>query len=185
MIGNQDHQFAQNNQPVRRNSIPHLGINHTDDMTSSLLPEKVIRDSLLYDPNYVNAWMNLNIGFADRFKGIKDSFKNKNLNFFEHLRGKKWQNVKKICPKINYRAFLNNHKEVYTMFVNQWRMINHKYLIREVERMPTKPCSFCHKEFKVKDDISLLPCLDIVHFKCLKGKFKGFAFFKQKEQLCV
>lgn len=156
MAGKQGH-LLEHDGRARRNSIPSYGINQTGDLTKSLLPDNIIRESLLSDPNFINAWMNLNVGFFERFKGIKESFRNKKLNFFEHIRGKKWQNVKKICPQIKREIFLNNHKEVYNKYINEWRMINHKYLIREVELLPMKPCCFCNKELKIKDEVSLLP----------------------------
>ena len=124
--------------PKRKGSISHPGVNQTGDLTKSLLPDDMIRGGMLQDPTYINAWMELNVGFLERFKKIKGSFRNKNMNFIEHMRGKKWQNVKKICPEINYQAFLDNYCEVKSKYMSEWEAMNHKYLIREVNNLPAK-----------------------------------------------
>ena len=129
--------------------------------------------------------MELNIGFLERFKKIKASFRNRKLNFFEHVRGKNWKNIKKMCPPLKYEAFILNHEAVFENNIKQWKEMNHKYLIREVKKIPMKNWAFWLKEFKKSKNIALLPCLDIVHFKCLKNKFKGFMFFQKKNQDCV
>lgn len=125
------------NQP-RRNSIEHPGANHTGDLTQSLLPDKVIKKTLMSDPMYMHAWMDLNIGFLERFKKIKSSFRNRKLNFFEHMGGKKWKNIKKICPPLKYTDFMNNHALVVEANLERWGEINHQYLIREVTNLPKK-----------------------------------------------
>mmetsp|Transcript_25333 Transcript_25333/g.28096 ORF Transcript_25333/g.28096 Transcript_25333/m.28096 type:complete len:127 (-) Transcript_25333:100-480(-) len=116
---------------------------------------------------------------------IQGSFRSRKMGFFEHIRGKKWKNVKNLCPPINYPEFISNHAIVHTNNINNWKEMNHKFLIREVEKLPQKTCAFCSKEFTKKKDVALLPCLDIVHYKCLKSKFRGFIFLYQKNQNCI
>ncbi|CAI2373067.1 unnamed protein product [Moneuplotes crassus] len=169
----------------RRNSIEHPGANQTGDLTQSLLPDKVIKKTLLSDQIYMQAWVDLNVGFLDRFKKIQASFRTRKLGFWEHVRGKKWKNIKKLCPPIKYPEFLSNHNIILTTNIEKWLEINHQYLIREVESLPKKDCSFCGKKFELKKDVALLPCLDLVHYKCLKSKFRGFLFIRQKDSTCA
>lgn len=159
----------------RRNSLP-IGANEVGEYAKLC--------DIPFMDIYINAWILLNVGFLERFKKIKSSFGNTKFGFFEHVKGKKWTNVKKLCPKIKYLHFMNNLKVVEGENSHEWSSMNHKYLISKVSQLHYKTCAFCNSCFKQTEEIALLPCLDIVHYSCLKSKFKGFIFFYQKNSDC-
>lgn len=134
---------------------------------------------------YLKAWIHLNIGFYDRYKRIKASFRNRKLCMFEHVKGKKWENVKKLCPPIKYHVFVHNVQTVHMVNIALWESLSYMYLISKVSQLTTKLCVFCDRHFKKDDNVALLPCMDIVHYNCLKKRYKGFGFFYQKKQSCA
>lgn len=121
----------------RRKSIPHLGVNETNDLTQSLLPDKMVRISLLSEPTYLRAWIDLNVGFVERY-AKREGFRKKMKGFFRKAYRKEWQHVEKLCPPIKYPSFISNHRAVHIHNIKAWKEMDHKYLIKEVEKLPFK-----------------------------------------------
>ena len=107
------------------------------------------------------------------------------LNVVEHVSGKKWENIKKLWPQHKYQEFIQNVKSIQMMYMPEWSRVNHKYLITKVSQILSKPCAIWEEKFESDDQIWVLPCMDIMHFRCLKSRFKGFLFVYQKRQACV
>jgi len=104
-------------------------------------PEKWEYDKIANIPNkeiYINAWIELNCGFLDRYKKIKGSIKNK----FEHFRGKKWKNIQKMCPRIRYKDFVDNANSVLESRTEEWELHKQYYVLSRVSQLPYKNCIF-------------------------------------------
>jgi hypothetical protein len=157
---------------TRRSSAPSGKIQKWEYDKICSIPKKEI---------YIGAWIELNLGFLERYKKIKTSIGNK----FEHLKGKKWNNVKKMWPKIEYKEFMQNVNYVQEEKAEEWERLKQGYLISKVSQIGFRHWVFCDRNFLDKDVIWLLPCMDVVHYDWLKKRFKGFIFFYQKAQRCT